>query len=339
MLWCTAMSTQENIIHVPAEANGLRLDKWLLAKFPTVPYTAWARFCRKGNVRLDGKRVTGAERITPGQAVRIPPLEILKKTMITVESLKIQPLSAAAKAQVESWIIYEDDDLLCLNKPVGLSVQGGTKTISHVDGLLTRWALQKDFRPKLVHRIDRDTSGILLVAKTDKAARELGKSFKSHQIQKYYVAITAGVPMPLSGTIDSSLEKGRQNNKARMMISEGGLRAITHYQVLDKVGKKMAVVALSPVSGRTHQLRVHLEHIQTPILGDPKYGGEQLDFSSYQTLHLHSCVTVVPRVGKKPLVFQADFPPHFQATLKDFGFSSSSLMQELKGFIDAQTAS
>ncbi|OFW96036.1 MAG: hypothetical protein A2977_01050, partial [Alphaproteobacteria bacterium RIFCSPLOWO2_01_FULL_45_8] len=314
-------NSQENIVRVPHDAVGLRLDKWLRAKFPTVPYTAWARFCRKGNVRLDGKRVTGAERLEPGQSVRIPPPDILKKAMVTVESLKLLPLSPQAKAQLESWIIYQDDDILCLNKPVGLSVQGGTKTVTHVDGLLSRWALEKEFTPKLVHRIDRDTSGILLVAKTDKAARDLGKSFKTHQIQKYYVAITAGVPMPWTGTIDASLEKGMKGNKEKMRVSDEGLRAITHYQVLERLSTKIAVLGLSPVSGRTHQLRVHLEHIGTPILGDPKYGGDQQDFSDYQTLHLHSCITIVPRLGQKPLVLQAEFPPHFQKTCKDFGFS------------------
>jgi 23S rRNA pseudouridine955/2504/2580 synthase len=333
------MSNQENILYVPAGANGLRLDKWLLTQFPTVPYTAWARFCRKGNVRLQGKRVTGAERLVEGQAVRIPPLDVLKQSMITVESLKVKPLSEAAKDQVESWIIYEDEDLLCLNKPAGLAVQGGTKTITHVDGLLSRWALQKKFTPKLVHRIDRDTSGVLLIAKTDHVARELGKSFKNHQIQKYYVAVTVGVPTPLVGTINASLAKGIQNNKERMMVSEGGLRAVTNYQVLDKIGKKMAVVGLSPVSGRTHQLRVHLGHINTPILGDPKYGGDQSEFATRNNiLHLHSCITIVSRVGKKPYIFQADFPSHFQTTFKNFGFSPASVMHELKQFMGTKNS-
>ena len=333
------MKDHENILLVPADAAGLRLDKWLRTQFPTVPYTAWARFCRKGNVRLDGKRVTGAERLSAGQAVRVPPADVLQKAMTTLETINAQPLSAQAKADLESWILYEDAYILCLNKPTGLAVQGGTKTVKHVDGLLARWALGKNFTPKLVHRIDRDTSGILLVAKTDKAARDLGKLFKTHQIQKYYVAVTLGVPMPIEGTIDGDLAKGLKNNKERMMVTERGLRAITQYRVLDKVGKKIAVVALAPVSGRTHQLRVHLEHIGTPILGDPKYGegaDETLDLALAKTLHLHSCLTIVPRTGKKPLVLQADFPAHFQTTFENLGFSTSSLIQALKEFADAE---
>ena len=330
------MKKEENLLYIPSDAQGLRLDKWLQKKFSGVPYTAWARLCRKGNIRLDGKRVTGAERLETGQAVRVPPADILKKLIVTTADLKLKPLSLDAKETLESWIIYEDGEMLCLNKPAGLAVQGGTKTVTHVDGLLARWALEKEFTPKLVHRIDRDTSGVLLVAKTDKAARDLGKYFKTHQIQKYYVAVTVGVPMPWAGTIDASLEKGIDQNKERMMVSEEGLRAITHYKVLDKVGKQIAVVGLSPVSGRTHQLRVHLEHIGTPILGDPKYGEAQDVVPGVKTLHLHSCLTIVPRADKKPLVLQADFPAHFQSTFKDFGFSSSSLLQELKQFVEAQ---
>lgn len=334
-----SMKDQENILFVPADAEGLRLDKWLRTQFPTVPYTAWARFCRKGNVRLDGKRVTGAERLNAGESVRLPPAEVLQKSMITVETIKAQPLSAQAKKDLESWIIYEDAEILCLNKPTGLAVQGGTKTITHVDGLLARWAIGKNFTPKLVHRIDRDTSGVLLVAKTDKAARDFGRLFKTHQIKKYYVAVTLGVPMALEGTIDADLAKGLKNNKERMMVTEKGLRAITHYRVLDKVGKHMAVVGLAPVSGRTHQLRVHLEHIGTPILGDPKYGegaDETVDLALSKTLHLHSCLTIVPRGGKKPLVLQADFPAHFQTTFESLGFSASSVLQSLKEFVGDQ---
>lgn len=334
------MSTNENIFYVACEADGMRLDKWLRTQFPTIPYTAWARFCRKGNVRLDGKRVTGSERLTQGQSVRVPPSDVLQKAMITVETIKAQPLSLQAKKELESWIIYEDSEILCLNKPMGLAVQGGTKTVKHVDGLLSRWAMEKNFVPKLVHRLDRDTSGVLLVAKTDKAARDLGKLFKTHQIRKYYIAITIGVPSPLEGTIDAPLERGLRDNKERMVVSDRGLRAITHYRVLDKMGKKISVLGLAPVSGRTHQLRVHLEHINTPILGDPKYGGGHseifTDSSLNKTLHLHSCLTIVPRAGKKPLVIEADFPLHFQTTFKTFGFSPSSILENLKEFIDHQ---
>lgn len=330
------MKKEENLFFIPSEAESVRLDKWLQKKFPGVPYTAWARLCRKGNVRLDGKRVTGAERLQEGQAVRVPPADVLKKLIVTSQDLKLKPLSLDAKQALESWIIYEDDDMLCLNKPLGLAVQGGSKTVTHVDGLLARWALEKHFTPKLVHRIDRDTTGVLLVAKTDKAARDLGKWFKTHQIQKYYVAVTVGVPMPWAGTIDASIEKGMDHNKERMMVSEHGLRAITHYKVLDKIGKKVAVVGLAPISGRTHQLRVHLEHIGTPILGDPKYGEDQDVVPGVKTLHLHSCVTIVPRPGKKSLILQADFPPHFQSTFKDLGFSFSAVLKELKDFIEQQ---
>ncbi|MFN7662240.1 MAG: RluA family pseudouridine synthase [Alphaproteobacteria bacterium] len=326
------------MIYVPKNAEGLRLDKWLRTQFPQVPYTTWARLCRKGNIRLDGKRVTGSERLEPGQSIRIPPMDVLKKSMVSVETLKVQPLSAAMQKELESWIIYENNEMLALNKPAGLAVQGGTKTIKHVDGLLARWAMDKDFTPKLIHRLDRDTSGVLLIAKTDQAARELGKLFKTHQIEKYYVAITVGVPNPLEGSIKAAISKGIKDNKERMVVTPKGLKSITHYQVLDKMGKKAAVVALSPVSGRTHQLRVHLEHIQTPILGDPKYGGadDQEDLVSSKTLHLHSCVTVVPWPGKKPLLLEADFPLHFQSTFKDFGFTSGSILKDLKHFIADQ---
>jgi 23S rRNA pseudouridine955/2504/2580 synthase len=334
------MTDSKNTQRISADFEGLRLDKWLQQQFPNIPYGTWARFCRKGNIRLEGKRVTGAERVKAGQLVRIPPLDVLKKATVDKEDLRLLPLSKHATQELESWILYEDAEILCFNKPMGLATQGGTKTFKHMDGLLRRWALEKEFTPKLVHRLDRDTSGVLFVAKTAKAARDLGRSFKNHLIEKYYIAIVVNVPTPLSGTIDASIEKGVRHNKEKMIVSNDGARAVTHYHVLEKAGKKIAVLALSPVSGRTHQLRVHLEHIGSPILGDPKYGGadqENLFPEHHQTLHLHSCLSILPRSGKDAQSFHADFPSHFQKTLKDFGFSADEIIQDLKELISTKS--
>ena len=312
---------------VTGDEAGLRLDRWFQRHFPELSHGALQKLLRTGQVRLNGRRVEGKDRVEPGQTVRLPP------------GVTASPPSAKAKArpavterdaaEIQKLVIHRDAEVIALNKPPGLAVQGGSGTERHVDGMLDALRFGYEERPRLVHRLDKDTSGLLLIARTGQAAKRLAESFRDRETEKLYWAIVVGVPPRPEGTIDLPLAKrpGARDRETMQVDHEEGQKALTDFQVLDRAGKRAALLALWPRTGRTHQLRVHCAEIGCPILGDRKYGGEEALLSAVadsRRLHLHARRLTLPHPsGKGELRLQAEPPPHFRRTVEAFGFSTS----------------
>ncbi len=304
---------------------GLRLDRWFRRHFPALGHGPLERLLRSGQIRIDGRRARAGDRIQPGQLVRIPP--------------QLQHLPQAAPEPVvrdydREWIrelvIYEDQSVIVLNKPSGIPTQGGSGVTRHIDGLLPALQDKRRQRPRLVHRLDRDTSGVLVVARTVPAAASLSLSLRQRDARKTYWALTRGVPVPSRGTIRMALEKragfGPRGSDERMVASresgESAKAAVTHYHVIESAAGQYAWVSLRPVTGRTHQIRAHLAHIGTPIVGDLKYGGTaasgQGELENRLHLHARSIDIAHPDGGK--LAVTASLPPHMQHAWELFGF-------------------
>ncbi|MFS2318037.1 RluA family pseudouridine synthase [Maricaulis sp. D1M11] len=301
---------------------GARLDKWFKRRFPHISHVQVQKLCRKGQIRIDGGRVKPDARVEAGQLVRVPPLPE------PGEQTHRPRLSEQDIDYVKSLVIYEDDELIAFNKPQGLAVQGGSKTTRHLDGLLDAFGegLQ---RPRLVHRLDKDTSGVLVVGKTPASTARLAKAFQSHKTRKTYWAIAIGVPKPKLGEIKGFMRKtagaGGDPDREIMVAAghgdDGAQHALTRYTVVAEAGQKASWVALRPVTGRTHQLRVHLAAMGTAILGDKKYtchrpAPEDLD----QRLCLHARRLEIPRSKGAPLVIEADLPPALAKIYGKLGF-------------------
>ncbi len=313
-------------IVVAGKDAGLRLDRWFKLHFPTVGHSYLQKLLRTGQVRLDSKRVEASHRIEAGQEIRVPQIarEPAKEKHAPTPSAKPpMGLSKADRTFIEGLVIYEDDDVLVLNKPFGIAVQGGTGTKRHLDGLLAGMADHYGDRPRLVHRLDRDTTGVLLVAKTRDAAAKLGRTFQTRSAAKTYWALVHGVPRPPQGRIEAALVKaagpdGDRVRKAEAGEQEQAMHATTHYSVIDRVGQKAAWVSLKPVTGRQHQLRAHMALINHPIVGDNKYDdGRPLPAEEMEPrLHLHARRLVIPhpRPGAPRIDITAPLPPHMLAT-------------------------
>ena len=307
---------------VAKDEDGLRLDRWFKRRFPDLPHVRLQKLARSGQVRLDGKRVKPADRIQAGQTVRVPPLGAAP------EKQRPRPAPAASPedaAMIEGAVIFEDDSTLALNKPPGLASQGGTGTARHVDGLLAA-IRPNDERPRLVHRLDRDTSGVLLLGKSPEAAAKLSQSFRDRSARKVYWALVNGVPKPERGIVDLPLKKAGGKGSERMVWdAPDGDRAKTAFAVMEKAGRFAALVALAPFTGRTHQLRAHMAAIGCPILGDRKYGGDDAILPGMQLpkammLHARSLDVPSPSGGGR-LFLEAEPPEAFNAALKHFGFT------------------
>lgn len=307
---------------VGEDEAGLRLDRWFHRHYPNLAHHRLEKLLRTGQVRLDGRRTKSGERIAAGQIVRVPPMDV------TVAAAPASPSVSAEDADLMlSAILYRDDDLLVLNKPPGLAVQGGSGTTRHVDGLLETLRGDAPERPRLVHRLDKHTSGLLVVARHARAAQALTAAFKAGLVRKCYWAVTAGVPHPLAGRIDAPLAKQRGGLLERVAVDrEAGLAAVTLYQVPEYAAKRAARVVLWPLTGRTHQLRVHLALLGTPILGDGKYGGQRAFLPGggvSQALHLHARRLLIPRLGAPDIDINAPLPPNMRATWSWFGFDET----------------
>lgn len=315
---------------VSGDEAGLRLDRWFQRHFPDLSHGALQKLLRTGQVRLDGKRVEGKDRVEPGQTVRLPP----GVTTAPAQSSKAEPkakprLSERDAQEIQSLVIHRDDWAIALNKPSGLAVQGGSGTERHVDGLLDGLRFGFEERPRLVHRLDKDTSGLLLIARTGQSAKRLSESFRDRETEKLYWAVVVGVPPKMEGVIDLPLAKrpGARDRETMQVDHEEGQKALTHFKVMDRAGNRAALLALWPRTGRTHQLRVHCAEIGCPILGDRKYGGEEALLSAVadsRRLHLHARRLTLPHPsGKGTLRLQAEPPAHFKRTLDAFGFSAT----------------
>jgi 23S rRNA pseudouridine955/2504/2580 synthase len=317
---------------VRPDDDGLRLDRWLKKYFPALPHTLVQKLIRTGQVRVDGGRMKADARLVAGQEIRIP-AHFAAPPAEAVPSPKPPPgLSKADRDFIERMIVFENDVIVVLNKPYGIAVQGGTKTSRHIDGLLAGMADRfGGERPRLVHRIDRDTSGILLVAKDRQTAARLGRLFQTRSVQKIYWAITLGVPKPPQGKIEAPLVKsagpeGDRVRKARPGEQDLAQHATTYYSIIDRVAQKLAWVSLKPVTGRQHQLRAHMDILGTPILGDQKYGDvAELPMDGIENkLHLHAR-RLTFRDGKVgDIDITAPMPLHMVKTFELVGFDAQN---------------
>ena len=311
-----AAATKVQTVTVTADENGMRVDRFFEARLPGLSFSHIQRIVRKGEVRVDGKRVETKSRLEAGQTVRIPPLQ-LAAPRVREDS----PQVLKDREYLRSITLAEDDDVLVLNKPMGLAVQGGSGTTRHVDGLLEalRGPGVDAQRPRLVHRLDKDTAGCLLVAKTRFAAAALAKTFRTRSARKIYWALVAGVPKPKQGRISTYLAKQEMEEDSFMRVAKHGekdaVHAVTYYAVVETSAQKLAWVSLKPVTGRTHQLRAHMAHIGHPIVGDPKYFNiENWEFPGglQNKLHLLARRIVVPHPRGGTIDVSAPLPSHME---------------------------
>ena len=313
-------------VSVTPDEDGMRVDRFFESRFPGLSFSHIQRIIRKGEVRVDGKRSEPKTRLAAGQQVRIPPLKL--EVPPPGESA---PAAQKDRAFLQSITLYEDDDVMVLNKPMGLAVQGGSGTTRHVDGMLEslRGSGADAQRPRLVHRLDKDTAGCLLVAKTRFAAAALAKTFRSRSARKIYWALVAGVPRPHQGRISTYLAKQEIEEDSFMRIAQHGekeaVHAVTYYAVVETSAQKLAWVSLKPVTGRTHQLRAHMAHIHHPIVGDPKYfniENWELPGGIQSKLHLLARRIAVPHPRGGTIDVSAPLPPHMQQSWNLLGFDA-----------------
>jgi 23S rRNA pseudouridine955/2504/2580 synthase len=325
----TEMSASKGVqtVTVTGDEGGMRLDRFFEARFPGLSFSHIQRIIRKGEVRVNGRRAQPKDRLEAGQAIRVPPLklEAPKPGENASEGQK-------TRAFLKSITLYEDDDVLVLNKPMGLAVQGGSGTTRHLDGMLDalRGPGLDAQRPRLVHRLDKDTAGCLLVAKTRFAAAALAKTFRTRSARKTYWALVAGVPRPRQGRVSTFLAKQEQDEESFMRIArhgeEGASHAVTYYAVVETAAQRLAWLSLKPVTGRTHQLRAHMAHIGHPIVGDDKYfniENWELPGGMQNRLHLLARRIAVPHPRGGAIDVTAPLPPHMQQSWNLLGFDAS----------------
>ena len=305
--------------------EGVRLDRWFKRHLTEVGFATVSRWARTGQIRVDGKRAEVDTRLSAGQTLRVPPGGALppgpggarERTPLTEEQL----------AQAEAMVLTQDRAAIVLNKPPGLATQGGSGTHVHVDGLLDAYAAEKGPRPRLVHRLDKDTSGVLLIARTPGSAAYFSRHFAGRSARKIYWALVVGVPAVYDGLIELPLSKQPGTGGEKMMVDESGAgqTARTRYRVIDRAGNSAAWVELQPQTGRTHQLRVHMAAIGHPIVGDGKYGGQAafLTGTISRKLHLHARRLVIPHPEGDTLDVTAPLPEHFATGLAQLGFTES----------------
>ena len=304
---------------------GSRLDRWFKHHVPEIGFGQLQKLMRKGQVRLDGKRVKGNERLDAGQVIRVPPVKAPPPEALNMQEHRQGPaLDENTVKDVRSWVLHKDADVIVINKPPGLPTQGGTGQTRHLDGLLDALTFELDARPKLVHRLDKDTSGALLLARTTKAAAHLARHFQTKDTDKRYWAVVVGTPKLAEGRIKLKMDKLNVRGSERMVVSEGGKSSLTDYAIVDKALKQAAWLALKPHTGRTHQLRLHCAEMGHPILGDGKYGGDGAFLSGAlsKKLHLHSRHIRFLHPAGGEMTVEAPLPRHMLATFDMLGFDA-----------------
>ncbi len=299
-----------SLVRVKDQDDGMRLNRWFLKYYPNLPLSRLQKLLRTKQVKVDGKKAEVSLKLQAGWEVRIPPLD--DKPQEKDKDF----VSDKNAEQIKSMVIYKDNNIIVLNKPSGLAVQGGTNTFRHIDAWLPALKYEKDEAPKLVHRIDKDTSGLLVLARDRKNAEILTKAFKEHDLQKTYLALVRGCPKKQSGEINAPLEKVGEKS----LVLPKGKKAITLYKVLDNVGNKFALIEAMPLTGRTHQIRAHMEYIGTPIVSDDKYFGEEnVKVANVKDkLYLHSYKIDLSNIYKGVKV-KANLPQHFVEALAVLG--------------------
>jgi 23S rRNA pseudouridine955/2504/2580 synthase len=307
---------------VGVDDDGIRLDRWFKRHLPQIGFATVSRWARTGQIRVDGKRAKPEDRLATGQQLRVPP----GGEPAERKPFERRELSEAEIARAEEMVITQDRAAIVLNKPPGLATQGGTGTKEHVDGLLDAFVRGEGPRPRLVHRLDKDTSGVLLIARTPGSAAFFSKRFAGRSAKKVYWALIVGVPDALEGTIEAPLAKQPGTGGEKMWVDEeNGQPAKTKFRVIDRAAKRAAWVELQPLTGRTHQLRVHMAAIGHPIVGDGKYGGPDafLTGSVSRKMHLHARRLVIDHPDGTKLDVTAELPEHFAASMAQLGFDQS----------------
>lgn len=312
----------------------IRLDRWFKRHFPNFRHNELEKFLRKGDIRLDGKKAKSSEHVLVGQEIQIrrllPDTNDKKKLSSAVKQISPDDIAMMQRA-----VIYKDAQIIVINKPFGLAVQGGSKITKSVDSLLDALKFDAPDRPKLTHRLDRDTSGVLILARSANVAAKLSKAFSGKTLEKIYWALVAGSPLPTRGTIDMKLAKSMDDETSYERVGiddEDGKRAITEYRVIESLARKFAWVELKPLTGRTHQLRVHMAEIGCPIVGDPKYNMREHGMMGVEVankLHLHARRMIIPAdvLGKK-IDVSAPLPTHMKASFKALELDEASGMSD-----------
>ena len=315
---------------VSADESDMRLDRWFKLHFPGLGFGDLQKLLRSGQIRLDGRRIKSSERIRSGSRIRIPPLDdsAMRHRPLTQNTMR----DKSDKTILDSMVLYEDKSLYVFNKPSGLAVQGGSGISRSVDSILESFRSSSGEKPRLVHRLDRDTSGVLVVAKTRSASVSLTRSFRDRRTRKTYWSLVAGIPPRDEGRLSCYLEKYRSDDGDKMRVVphgvSGSVHAISHYRIIDKSARKVSWVELHPVSGRTHQLRVQMADLGTPIIGDTKYfnlENWQLPGGIQHRLHLHSRRIEIPHPssGTPMLDITAPLPPHMEQSWNLLGFDET----------------
>ena len=339
------MSGVQNLTVAPDEAEQ-RLDRWIRRQFPHVAQGRIEKMCRKGEIRVNGGRVKPATRIVPGQTIRVPPLPDPAEAGRSEAVLRVGDPRPEEIQAIRRAVLFRDDHMIVLNKPPGLAVQGGSGQKRHLGDFLPALRFGREDDPRLVHRIDRDTSGLLVLARTGHAAVALSRAFRSRSVDKVYFALVAGCPSPLAGNVHYGLVKtggGGEAGKMKVLhpdetgATEGARHALTQYRVIEQAGRRSSWVALRPVTGRTHQLRAHMAAIGCPIAGDGKYGGSRqenpgdgwgagLGQALSRKLHLHAAHLELPDpVTGRRLAFSAPLPEHMRRSWEFFGWRENDL--------------
>ncbi|MDH5723597.1 MAG: RluA family pseudouridine synthase [Alphaproteobacteria bacterium] len=330
-------------ITVTEDDDGQRLDRWLKKNAPDLPYILAQKFLRKGMIRIDGKRAKPERKLGAGEEVKIPPFET--KGPKSEKHDKTRKISDEDAAFIQSLVIYDDGDVIALNKPAGIATQGGTKIKRHIDGLLPVLKDKQGVVPRLVHRLDKDTSGVMLLARSSKVAKALGDAFKGRNIKKIYWALLSPVPEVHSGKINAPLIKAGGVNREKMIIDEEeGKYAVTEFAVLERAGEAAAFVAFWPRTGRTHQIRIHAQTMGSSVIGDHKYKHIrdpeskklEADFSDIDMedrLHLHARRIILPHPTKvgKTLDITAPLSPELVKSWKAFGFNHKDKSDPFEG--------
>lgn len=314
--------TAIRVFTVEADDDGIRLDRWFKRHLPDASFNIVSRWARTGQLRVDGKRATPGDRLEAGQQLRVPPADAA--AVANARPLrKRRDLTTDETEFAQGLVIHKDDAALVINKPAGLATQGGTKTETHVDGFLDALCYELDNRPKLVHRLDKDTSGVLLLARTARSAGHFAKAFSSRTARKVYWALVVGVPAIEDGFIDLPIGKQPGSGGEKMHVDEkDGASARTRYRIVERAGNTCAWVELQPYTGRTHQLRVHMAAIGHPIVGDGKYGGKDafLTGTISRKMHLHARRLRIDHPKGHQIDVRADLPSHMSDSFADLGF-------------------
>ncbi len=309
---------------VGADDDGARLDRWFKRHLPQIGFATISRWARTGQLRVDGKRARPEDRLTTGQVLRVPPGGQIENRPVV---RKLRPLTDEQRELADSMVISRSKAAIVLNKPPGLATQGGTGTTSHVDGLLDAYVEGDEPRPRLVHRLDKDTSGALLIARTPGSAAFFSKRFSGRSAKKVYWALVVGVPDIANGIVEAPLAKQPGSGGEKMHVDEeNGQPAKTRYRIVERAGNSTAWVELQPLTGRTHQLRVHMAAIGHPIVGDGKYGGQAafLTGSISRKMHLHARRLIIDSPDGGKIDVTAELPEHFAASMAQLGFDEAS---------------